>query len=97
MATAFEVVDWVRLGGSLSHSEIRKSAAIVTRLHPPALKNLVECLDPDQKQVWDALNVVQDFPVLRHQSVHGSLLKTRADVVADCLSIGYSYILPHLI
>ncbi|KAJ6613338.1 ribosome 60S biogenesis N-terminal-domain-containing protein [Mycena sp. CBHHK59/15] len=65
--TAFEVVDWVRIIGPLSPIEIRTSADIVARFHPPALKDLAESLDPDQKLLWDGLNVVQDFLRLRHQ------------------------------
>ncbi|KAJ7759032.1 ribosome 60S biogenesis N-terminal-domain-containing protein [Mycena olivaceomarginata] len=42
IATAFEVVDQVRLAGSYSLSQIRTSAEIVARLHLPALKDLAD-------------------------------------------------------
>jgi nucleolar pre-ribosomal-associated protein 1 len=69
IATAFEVVDWVRLAATYSLSEIKTSAEIVTRFHLPALKDLAESLDPEQKLLWDGLNINQDFPHLRSQSV----------------------------
>lgn len=67
IATAFEVVDWVRVIGTHSASEISTSAVIVARFHPPALRDLAECLDPDQKLLWDGLNIAQDFPRIREQ------------------------------
>ncbi|KAJ7109702.1 ribosome 60S biogenesis N-terminal-domain-containing protein [Mycena crocata] len=66
IATAFEVADWVRLIGPRSLSQIRTSADIFTRFHPPMLKDLVQSLDPDQKLLWDGLNIPQDFPRIRH-------------------------------
>ncbi|KAJ7459833.1 ribosome 60S biogenesis N-terminal-domain-containing protein [Mycena latifolia] len=66
IATAFEVVDVVRLVGAPSSRDIRTSAEIVARFHPPALKGLAESLDPDQKLLWDGLNVAQDFTHIQH-------------------------------
>ncbi|KAJ7044085.1 ribosome 60S biogenesis N-terminal-domain-containing protein [Mycena alexandri] len=81
--TAFEVVDWVRLTGTRSSDEIRNSADIVTRLHLPALKDLVESLDPEQKNLWDGLVVAQNFPNIRHHLTFDCLFlhSTVADIL----------------
>lgn len=65
MATAFEVVDWVRLVGARTLSEIRDSFDVVTRLHLPALADLAESLDPNMKLLWDGLNIAQEFSQIR--------------------------------
>ncbi|KAJ7675860.1 ribosome 60S biogenesis N-terminal-domain-containing protein [Mycena polygramma] len=66
IATAFEVVDWVRLSETYSLNEIKTSAEIVARLHAPALKDLAESLNPEQQLLWDGLNVAQEFGHIRH-------------------------------
>ncbi|KAJ6508841.1 ribosome 60S biogenesis N-terminal-domain-containing protein [Mycena sanguinolenta] len=89
---AFEVVDWVRLAGTYSLSQIETCAQVVTRLHLPAVKDLAESLDPEQKLLWDSLHITQDVNVLHHVTFdclfpHSSLLdindETRREILAD--------------
>ncbi|KAJ7863151.1 ribosome 60S biogenesis N-terminal-domain-containing protein [Mycena olivaceomarginata] len=54
IATAFEVVDQVRLAGSYSLSQIRTSAEIVA------------LFDSEQKLLWDGLNITQESPDVLH-------------------------------
>ncbi|KAJ7250903.1 ribosome 60S biogenesis N-terminal-domain-containing protein [Mycena haematopus] len=93
ISIAFEVVDWVRLAATYSLSQIETCAQVVTRLHLPALKDLAESLDPEQKLLWDGLNIVQDVSnVLHHLTfdclfVNSSLLdindEARREILAD--------------
>ncbi|KAJ7780624.1 ribosome 60S biogenesis N-terminal-domain-containing protein [Mycena maculata] len=93
ITTAFEVVDWVRLVGVCTVSEIRTSSDVVTRLHLPALADLAESLDPDQKVLWDGLNITQDFTRLRrylsfeclfiHSSVSDIVDESRREILTD--------------
>ncbi|KAJ6559224.1 ribosome 60S biogenesis N-terminal-domain-containing protein [Mycena vulgaris] len=81
-ATAFEVVDAVRLVGGRSLSEVRTSAEIVARFHLPALKDLAECLDPDGKVLWEGLNIIHDFTYIRNHLTFDCLFvnSTIADI-----------------
>ncbi|KAF7346277.1 hypothetical protein MSAN_01854900 [Mycena sanguinolenta] len=92
ISVAFEVVDWVRLARIYSLSQIETCAQVVTRLHMPALKNLAESLDPEQKLLWDSLNIPQDVSILHHVTFdclfpHSSLLdindEARREILAD--------------
>ena len=49
LATAFEVVHYVRIVGTRTVSQIRALSDIITRFHPPALTDLAESLDPDDR------------------------------------------------
>ncbi|KAF7365247.1 hypothetical protein MVEN_00396500 [Mycena venus] len=93
IATAFEVVDWVRLAGTCTLGEVKTSAEVVARLHSPALKNLAESLDPEQKLLWDGLNITPDFSDIRNQLpfdclfLHSSVAdindEARREILAD--------------
>ncbi|KAJ6584939.1 ribosome 60S biogenesis N-terminal-domain-containing protein [Mycena capillaripes] len=93
ITTALEVVDWVRLAGTYSLSEIRISAEIVSRLHLPTLTELAESLDPEQKLLWDGLNIAQDFPhigqyltfdcLFLHSTVADINEESRREILAD--------------
>ncbi|KAJ7095895.1 ribosome 60S biogenesis N-terminal-domain-containing protein [Mycena belliarum] len=92
---ALEVVDAVRLYGARSTNEIRASAEIVTRLYPPALKALAESLDPDQKLLWDGLNISQDWERIRPHLAFDCLFvnstigdindETRREILSDAV------------
>ncbi|KAJ7175823.1 ribosome 60S biogenesis N-terminal-domain-containing protein [Mycena filopes] len=71
----------------------RTSADTVTRLHLPALKDLVESLDPAQKDLWAGLDVVRNFTDIRdhltfdylflHSTVSDIQDETRRDILAE--------------
>ncbi|KAJ7670238.1 ribosome 60S biogenesis N-terminal-domain-containing protein [Mycena rosella] len=104
-AAAFEVVDTVRLVGAPSSDDIRTCAQIVARFHPPALKGLAEGLDPDQKLLWDGLNIAQDFAQIRHHLTFDCLLvnstiadindESRCEILTDA-AFTIAPTLPHL-
>ncbi|KAJ7505347.1 ribosome 60S biogenesis N-terminal-domain-containing protein [Mycena galericulata] len=98
MTTAFEIVNWVRLVGAHTLHEIRAASDLVTRLHLPALTEFAESLDPDQKLLWDGLNIVDDFPRIRHYLsfdclfIHSSISEvvdeTRREILVDTAFTG---------
>ncbi|KAJ6512246.1 ribosome 60S biogenesis N-terminal-domain-containing protein [Mycena vitilis] len=83
-ATAFEVVDRVRLSETYSLNDIKTSAELVARLHVPALKDLADSLNPEQQLLWDGLNVLQEFAHLRHHLTFDCLLlHSTADDISE--------------
>ncbi|KAF8208911.1 ribosome 60S biogenesis N-terminal-domain-containing protein [Mycena galopus ATCC 62051] len=92
-ATAFEVVDWVRLAATYSLSQIQTSAEVISRLHPPALKDFAESLDSEQKLLWDGLKIAEDFSTIQpylafdclflHSSVLDINEEARREILAD--------------
>ncbi|KAF5371676.1 hypothetical protein D9758_003519 [Tetrapyrgos nigripes] len=62
VTAAFELIDWVRLVGKpLQTDDICKVARLVSRLHPPALAELCQHLDPSEKLLWDGMNVLENL------------------------------------
>ena len=59
---ASELIDWLRLVNQpLSPSQIGQLANQISKLHAPAIRDLVEYLDPQQSNIWDGLEVVSTF------------------------------------
>ncbi|KAH9936862.1 ribosome 60S biogenesis N-terminal-domain-containing protein [Epithele typhae] len=59
---AYELVDWLRLVNPKLHpSELARLALAVEKLHPPALQELFQYVDPRQVSIWDAAANVDDF------------------------------------
>lgn len=58
MNVAYKMVDWVRLvDASLSTTEIRRVTAVVSRLYPPALRDLSQSVAPSSNLLWDGMAI----------------------------------------
>jgi hypothetical protein len=65
MCAAYELVDWVRLVGSaLPAGPVSRVAAVVIKLHRPAVKGLLESLKPSGNVVWEVLDGLAEYEFL---------------------------------
>lgn len=64
--TANELIDWVRLlNENLGVNELRRVAAILENLWKPSIADLIQNVDPASGCLWEGLDIVRRFDVLR--------------------------------
>ncbi|KAG7090693.1 hypothetical protein E1B28_009789 [Marasmius oreades] len=62
MVAAFELVDWIRLiDMPLRVDDVRRVVKVVSRLHPPALNELLWSLPLVHRLLWDGVDIRQGF------------------------------------
>ena len=65
MCAAYELVDWLRLIGSALPAEaVSRLAAVVIKLHRPAVKDLLESIKPSGNVVWEVLDGLTEHEFL---------------------------------
>ncbi|KAG6331073.1 hypothetical protein ID866_8017 [Astraeus odoratus] len=88
MASAFELVDWLRLADvTPTSSDISRLVAVIRRFHQPTLKVLAYFLHPAEGQLWDlsVLNALDNLIDFDWLFIHCSEVQLADELLRDRL------------
>lgn len=66
--SAYELVDWLRLIGPRLHSsELARLVLATEKFHAPALKELLQYLNPREVSLWAGTGLILESSLLAHR------------------------------